>query len=183
VAIRFLADRPGDVDTLARWHHAQWGHLYSDWSLDTATAELHDHATRRTRPTTLVALADPAPVGAPSGANALLGSVSLVDEDAPELSDRGDAWLASLYVVPEARGRGLGATLARALVAHAAALQVPRLWLFTPEHADFYAKLGWRALGKAQLRGVAVQLMDIEPEKQNGDRDIFSAGDGVRCPR
>lgn len=172
MAIRFLADRPGDVDTLARWHHAQWGDLYSDWSLDTATAELRDHATRRTRPTTLIALDD---VGGPSGPTPLLGSVSLVDEDAPELAAHGDAWLASLYVVPEMRGRGLGARLVRALVAHAAAQGVPRLWLFTPEHAAFYAKLGWRPLGRAQLRGVAVQLMDIEPAEEKYSRDLFSA--------
>jgi predicted N-acetyltransferase YhbS len=156
--IRFLADAPGHVDTLADWHHAQWGALYADWSRDDAAAELRDHATRRTRPTTLVALEGGAPVG----------SVSLVDEDAPELADRGDAWLASLYVVPEARGRGIGAALARALVAHAVAQGVERLWLFTPEHAAFYTRLGWRPAGTASLRGTAVTVMEIAPRVTAG---------------
>ena len=40
---------------------------------------------------------------------------------------------------------------------------VRRLWLFTPEHASFYARLGWRPQGSAKLRGVPVQLMDIVP--------------------
>ena len=151
--IRFLADHPGHAPVLAQWHHATWGHLYDDWDLATATAELQDHATRRALPTTLVAEEN----------GELLGSVSLVEEDAPELRGHGDAWLASLYVRPEARGRGLGADLVKALVRFAAGQGVERLWLFTPEHEDFYARLGWRHAGSATLRGVPVQLMDIQP--------------------
>jgi GNAT superfamily N-acetyltransferase len=151
--IRFLADVPGHARTLATWHHAQWGHLYSDWTYEVALAELDDHATRRGLPTTLVALEG----------DALLGSASLVDEDAPELRDQGDAWLASLYVIPAARGRGLGQQLVRAVVALARQQGLGRLWLFTPEHAAFYAGLGWSECGRAQLRGVEVTLMQIEP--------------------
>ncbi|HEX4853512.1 GNAT family N-acetyltransferase [Arenimonas sp.] len=154
MAIRFLADVPGHADTLAAWHHAQWSPLYDDWTLEQTQAELRDHATRRARPTTLVALEG----------ERLLGSVSLVDEDAPELRDQGDAWLASLYVVPEARGTGLGKQLVRALVGFAAGQGVERLWLFTPDHAGFYERLGWRPQGQAMLRGTRVQLMDILPE-------------------
>ncbi len=153
VDIRFLADVPGHADTLAAWHHAQWQHLYEGWTLEQTREELRDHAGRRGRPTTLVAM----------DGDALRGSVSLVDEDAPELRDQGDAWLASLYVVPEARGTGLGKALVQALVSFAAGQGVERLWLFTPDHADFYARLGWRPQGHAHLRGTRVQLMDILP--------------------
>ena len=153
VGIRFLADVPGHADALAGWHHAQWQHLYQGWTLEHARGELRDHATRRARPTTLVAL----------DGDTLLGSVSLVDEDAPELRDQGDAWLASLYVVPEARGTGLGKQLVQALVAFAAGQGVERLWLFTPDHADYYARLGWRPQGHASLHGTRVHLMDILP--------------------
>jgi ribosomal protein S18 acetylase RimI-like enzyme len=153
VAVRFLAEVPGHADTLARWHHAQWGELYSDWTLDVAINELNDHATRRSIPTTLVAMQG----------DALLGSVSLVLEDAPELRDQGDAWMASLFVAPEARGQGLGSLLANELLAFAAQQKIGRLWLFTPEHASFYARLGWRPQGSARLSGIPVQLMDIIP--------------------
>ena len=163
--IRLLADAPGHVDTLAGWHHAQWGALYGDWSRDDAAAELRAHAACRTRPTTLVAF----------DGDALVGSVSLVDEDAPEFADRGDAWLASLYVIPAARGRGIGAALALALVAHAAAQGVGQLWLFTPEHAAFYARLGWTHVGAAALRGTPVSLM----EKKICSEQISAAGGRV----
>ena len=42
VEVRFLADVPALAPTLARWHHAQWGALYTDWTLDVATEELID---------------------------------------------------------------------------------------------------------------------------------------------
>ena len=155
VGIRPLADCPGLAARLAAWHVGHWGHFYdpADWNLASATAELEDHATRRGRPTTLVAMQDEDAVG----------SVSLVDEDAPEFRGVGDAWLASLFVLEQARGRGIGAALVRACVALAARENVPRLWLFTPEHADFYARLGWRDQGSATLRGQSVHLMDIVP--------------------
>ena len=149
-----LAAHPGRVDTLAAWHHAQWGHLYSHWTLAVCRAELAAHAARAEGlPATLVALEG----------EALLGSVSLVFEDAPELQEHGSPWLASLYVTPEARGRGIGAALARAAVARAAAEGGGELFLFTPEHKDFYARLGWRPLARTALKGTAVDLMCILP--------------------
>jgi GNAT superfamily N-acetyltransferase len=153
MTIHFLDRHPELVPTLAGWHHAQWGYLYSHWTLDVATAELASHATRRTLPTTLVMVEDDVP----------LGSVSLVLEDAPELCEHGSPWLASLYVRPEARGRGLGAMLVRAAVEHAAALGVAELFLFTPEHLAFYQRLGWRPLGRTALLGTPVDLMSIVP--------------------
>jgi GNAT superfamily N-acetyltransferase len=149
----FLDRHPRRVPTLAGWHHAQWGHLYSHWTLEVATAELADHATRRGLPTTLVLL----------DGDELLGSVSLVLEDAPELCAHGSPWLASLFVRPERRGEGHGVRLARAAVAHAAGLGVEELFLFTPEHAGFYQRLGWRPLARTALLGTPVDLMTISP--------------------
>jgi GNAT superfamily N-acetyltransferase len=153
--IEFLDQHPGLVPTLAAWHHAQWGDLYDHWTLEVAHAELADHALRRSLPTTLVLLEG----------ETLLGSVSLVLEDAPELCDQGSPWLASLYVLPEARGRGMGARLVRAAVATAAEQGVTELFLFTPEHAGFYERLGWRHLVRTALKGTPVDLMQIEPRK------------------
>jgi predicted N-acetyltransferase YhbS len=149
-----IAAHPGRVETLAAWHHAQWGHLYSHWTLEVALSELREHTLRTTGlPTTLLAL----------DGEELLGSVSLVFEDAPELQEHGSPWLASLYVKPPARGRGIGARLARAAVARAAAEGIGELFLFTPEHKDFYARLGWRPLARTALKGTPVDLMCIQP--------------------
>ncbi len=144
------------IEPLARWHHGEWGALYDDWTLEAATAELRDHATRTTLPTTLVLSED----------DALLGSVSLLIEDAPALQDRGSPWLGSLFVPPEARGRGYGKILVDAAVAHAAHEGVALLRLFTLWHEDFYASLGWQLEERTSLHGTPVVIMSIRPAQR-----------------
>lgn len=147
--VGFLRDHRQHIETLAAWHHAEWGHLFQDWTLEKAAAELEDHATRDTLPTTLVGFDGEVP----------LGSVSLLFEDAPELDDFGSPWLASLYVPVHARGRGFGAQLVKAALAHASAQGVARLFLFTPGHATFYQRLGWHVLARTQVNATAVDVM------------------------
>src|SRR6188508_2886397 len=121
--IESIALHRDQVATLAAWHHAQWGHLYSHWTYEVAFAELGEQAARgQGLPTTLLAL----------DGEDLLGSVSLVFEDAPELQEHGSPWLASLYVKPDARGRGIGASLVRAALERAGEEGVDQLFLFTP---------------------------------------------------
>jgi predicted N-acetyltransferase YhbS len=156
--IDYLSNHPGHAATLAAWHHAEWKDLYSDWSLETATAELNDHATRQTLPTSLVLL----------DGDKLLGSVSVVLEDAPDLQKYGSPWLASLFVTDDARGMGLGSALAEAAVELAALNDVPTLFLFTPEHEDFYAGLGWETVAEATLREIPVSVMSIVPVRHAG---------------
>lgn len=150
--IEFLADHPQHALALARWHHREWGGLMPDWSREDAERELTGHATRRDIPTTLVLLDD----------GALVGSVSVLDVDASELREY-SPWLASLFVAPPARGRGLGAQLVAAAVDLARAIGVPRLYLFTPGHEAFYARLGWTTLDTTRrVGGRPVTLMAIE---------------------
>ena len=151
--IDYLDQHRDLVATLADWHHAQWGHLFDDWGIDVVRAELEGHATRRSLPTTLVMVED----------GQALGSVSLVLEDAPEFCDQGSPWLASLYVAPEQRGRGLGALLVHAAVDAAAGQGIDELFLFTPDHADFYQRLGWSRMLRTTLKGTPVDLMHIHP--------------------
>lgn len=150
--IEFLADHPQHALALARWHHREWGELMPDWSREDAERELTGHATRRDIPTTLILL----------DGEALVGSVSVLDEDASELREY-SPWLASLFVAPPARGRGLGAQLVAAAVELARAQGVPRLYLFTPGHEAFYARLGWTTLDASRhVGGRPVSLMAVE---------------------
>jgi N-acetylglutamate synthase-like GNAT family acetyltransferase len=150
--IKFLADAPEHVEQLARWHHREWEHLYADWTLAIATEELQQHAQCREFPTTLVVLKDAQ----------LLGSVSLIAQDAQEFDDVGSPWLASLYVQPEFRGLGLGALLVKAMMQHAKKIQLETLYLFTPEHHDFYARLGWKKISRVDLHHQSVDIMQAD---------------------
>lgn len=146
-----LARHPALAPWLAARHHAEWGTLMRGWTLDEAIAELRDHAGRAGPPTTLVAFEDDEPAG----------SVSLVEVDAPEFADR-SPWLASLWVRPASRRRGIGGALVDAAVRLAADSGWPTLHLFTPDHAGWYAALGWRRLERRHLGATPVELLTIE---------------------
>lgn len=87
-----------------------------------------------------------------SASGELLGSASLLLEDFPGY-DHYAPWLASVYLIPSVRGRGLGKVLIEKTVAHAQKIGLSKLALFTPEHEQYYAKIGWqlseRVVGRA----------------------------------
>lgn len=87
-----------------------------------------------------------------------LGTATL---DSDDLSVRPDLapWLASVFVRPEARGQGVGAALVRHVEALARACGHARLWLYTPDAAALYERLGWRREGVEQARSGPVMLM------------------------
>jgi predicted N-acetyltransferase YhbS len=68
-------------------------------------------------------------------------------------------WLAGLFVVPEHRRQGAGATLVRAIEDQARQRGVPRLYLYTSAAAGFYAKLGWAMLERTDWKGFDTALM------------------------
>lgn len=150
VAIRPLCTRPKWAAQLADWHYGEWGAQYGDdWSAAAAQAELRDHATREAVPTTWIAERD----------DRLLGSVSLVLEDAPGLDHLGAPWLASLYVVPEARGTGIGAALVAHAERFASEAGYRSLLLFTFEQADWYQRMGWQRILNMQFHHLPVAVM------------------------
>ena len=152
VEFAWLADRPQFAPRLAALHHAEWAWIDPDWTLAEALANLQVHTAGTAVPTTRVAFAG----------GELAGSVSLLANDHSRIR-KWSPWLASLLVLPEFRGRGIGAALVRAALARAAEEGVGELFLFTPEHKDFYARLGWRPLARTALKGTAVDLMCIAP--------------------
>lgn len=148
--IESLAGHPQLVATLAAWHHAEWGSLMAPWSLDEARAELLGHVDSDPFPVTFVAL---------DASGTLAGSISLVETDAPEFAQY-TPWLASLYVAPPFRRRGLGEALVRRLVDHAAGLGFQRLYLFTPGSPALYQRGGFAATATLPLAGHSVTLME-----------------------
>ena len=148
----YLADHPAWVEILARRHHAEWGALMPYWSEAAARSELAAQTERHRIPTTLVAWRK----------DQVVGSVSLVERDFEEWSHY-TPWLASLLVMPEARGQGIGRELVRRAEAEAHALGVRRLYVIAADSETFYARLGWQVLERVTLHGHAAALMMVEP--------------------
>ncbi len=149
--IENIADCPNFVETVARWQWGEWGHLDPDDSLAARITSLRDQTDPNRIPTTYIALDGDAP----------LGTASLVKHDMSmhrELSP----WLASVYVTPTARGRGVASALVRHVVGQAAAMGVTRLSLYTPDAQRLYEKLGWRVMAEEHFEGHPVTIMAID---------------------
>ncbi len=149
--LAYLADHPGLVPLLARWHHAEWGSMIPDWPLELAEAELRGHTRRRALSTTVVAREAGVPVG----------SASLLEEDMPDMPPLGP-WLASVYVVPGHRNRGIGGALVLRIVEEARALGVKHLYLFTTSARRYYEARGWEVLQPIAAHGHEGVIMHLD---------------------
>lgn len=146
--IERLADHLEHVPLLAEWHHAEWGHLNQAISLEARAERLRKRATRSGIPTCVVVL-----VG-----EDLAGSASLVESDMdthPELTP----WLASVYVPPAFRRRGIASALVEEIEAIAAGEGLETLWLWTPDQERLYARLGWVTTAREPYRGLTAVIM------------------------
>jgi GNAT superfamily N-acetyltransferase len=158
--ITYLADHPDFIPTLAQWHQAQFGYLSPQTTVEQRAERLQAHLGGKGIPTTFVAL-----VG-----GRLAGSASLIAED---MSSRPDLspWLASLYVDPAHRKRGLGTALVRQVVQEAQGLGIATLYLYTPDQEAFYARRGWSTMEHALYRGYWVTVMSFDILPKEGEAE------------
>ncbi len=145
--IDFLFDRPEHIPALAAWLHGQWGHLYPGSTLEARIKRLEARRTRAV-PLTLVAHEDGKP----------LGTASLIENDLETRPDL-QPWLASVFVPAEGRGRGVGGALVRRVMEACRELGFPEFYLWTPDRAAFYRKLGWEEMFVEDYLGERVTVM------------------------
>lgn len=153
------------AEQLARWHSQEWGHLYDPdvWNLDVARREFAEQRASGGGmvPSTYVAL---------SSTGELLGSVSLVVSDDLAGFESRTPWLASLFVIPSWRRRGVGRRLVAYLLAQPPARSAGEVWLFTADHTTWYQAQGWRAVATT-VSGPdrhEVTVMTIRAEEAEG---------------
>ena len=150
--IAYLADHREQIPRLAEWLHAQWGYLHENDSVERRASRLEARATRGGVPVTFVAV----------DGETLLGSASLVADDLetrPELTP----WLASVFVAPEHRGRGVASALVQRVVEEARSSGIDRLYLWTTDQERLYARLGWEPVERTRFQGEDIVVMAIEP--------------------
>lgn len=151
--IEYLADRPEMIPTLAEWLHAQFGYLNPGDTVEKRAERLETRATQAGIPVAFVAV----------DGDALLGSASLVFQDLETRPEIGP-WLASVYVAPAYRRRGIASALVGRVVEEARDLGVPRLYLFTTDQERLYARLGWHPVERTTFHGedIVVMALDLE---------------------
>lgn len=154
--IEYLVDYPQHLEALAQWHHREWAYLHpDDPTIDRQRHELTSCLGKHRIPTAFIALKG----------DELLGSGALVESD---LDSRPDLtpWLASVFTVPEHRGKGIATALCRRVMEEARILKVPRLYLYTPGQEGLYARFGWQVLEHTTFHGQDIVIMhsDLNPD-------------------
>lgn len=152
VHIAPLADHPELVPTITKWIYGEWGRFDASRDFDHWLASVQRRTVPDRVPTAVVAFADGEPVA----------TASLIEADMdthPELTP----WLADVFVLPEYRGRGLGSAVAQAIMDAAGRIGLKRLYLFTADAQEVYARLGWEEFAREDYHGRDATLMRFEP--------------------
>jgi predicted N-acetyltransferase YhbS len=149
--IEYLADHLEFVPTLAGWHRRELGHFRPKETLEIRAAKLRAWSGRGQVPSVLVACAD----------DTLLGSAMLVAHDM-ETRPQWSPWLAGVVVAPEHRRQGIGASLVERVITEARTLGFPALYLYTFSTEQYYTRLGWRFVERANYLGANVTVMSFD---------------------
>lgn len=155
------SDHPVAAATVAGWLVAEWAHLYPDWDLAAATAELLTVGPGGEPPITWLLfdddIIDPGAEEQHAGIR-VIGSIGLALDG--ELGDpTGDdepvagIWVVNLFVAPSARGRGHGSALLDHAVSSARDLSCDELLLTTEHSETYYRSQGWIPAGSTSLNG------------------------------
>lgn len=134
IKIDYLENHPNMIQVCASWAFGQWG-SQAGGSYERAKARFTEGASRNGIPLTLVALVGDKPAG----------MASLWANDLPERPDL-SPWLASVYVHPFHRNKGIALSLVKRLEDEAKRLGHNNLYLVTEESKGLYEKNGWQEI-------------------------------------
>ena len=143
-----LAECEPHLGTIAGWQQDEFGYLSPAVTLEQREARLRAALHGPELPLTLVALTAE---GLPAGA-ATLQETTITH---PHLTP----WLSTVVVPPAFRSRGIASALSLQIAAEAARLGFPTIYLFTPNNASLYRRIGWDTIGMADVKNMAVTVM------------------------
>ena len=182
IQIAWLADHLDLVPTVAQWFHEEWSHLHPGGSVEKTEKRISGRLHRDQIPTIFIALQDRTPVGSAG----LLEYDTSVDQtiERAHIADaaRGQAdlkwletriiptpWLASVYVAPAYRRRGIATQLVRHNMQLAKRLGAETLYLYTEtEGAEaLYRSLGWQVVERLVYTDMHTTLMSVDLSSMN----------------
>jgi predicted N-acetyltransferase YhbS len=132
--IHFLADHPEWIHIIAFMHQLEM-RKPNERNFDRSIQQFSQRANRQFLPIAYVAVEDTVPVG----------SVTLLEDQLPTYSNH-KLWVASLFVLEQYRGRGIGDALMRKAELSAVSLGYNTILLFTHTAQSYYEKRGWEII-------------------------------------
>lgn len=91
--------------------------------------------------------------------SALIGTIALTEDDGLEGYQHYTPWVSGLYIASSVRSQGYGQKLLKLAAQQAQNHHISKLYLYTPNHQEWYQRLGWEMLEKAYYHGYPVSLM------------------------
>ena len=153
ITIVTISDRPELLTTVATWVYEQWWSHLSEHSPKTVANMLMERKRSDQICESFVALLDSVPVG----------TATVLDHDV-ETERRPDLtpWVAAVYVIPEARCRGIGEQLVSEASAFALSRGFKTVYLWTTDRQSWYERLGWRVMEQFDRNGARVSFLKLE---------------------
>ena len=148
--IEYLPDDMRAIRQVAGWLHAEFGHRSRGSTLETRIQRICKRAQRRALPLAFIARENVS----------IVGTASLVAHDIDARLDL-TPWLASVYVPPSHRKRGIGGSLCQRVVQEARTLGFGRIYLFTFDKTSFYKSLGWKEIQQRKYHREDVTIMAL----------------------
>ncbi len=145
-----LTDKPEYLQKLATWHHAEWSYLNPERTFEERLAEMKLDLAGNAVPATYFAEID----------GQLAGSATILDDDMSTRPELGP-WLASVFVDPQYRHRGIASALVRKIMQHATQADINMLYLYTPGQEALYEQLGWQYFSRENYNGTDVTIMSV----------------------
>jgi GNAT superfamily N-acetyltransferase len=152
LSIEYLSEHEEFMPIVAAWLIDEWGFLDPGYTVADAVTDFKTRFKPGGIPCTVIALMD----------GEITGTASLITDDMPERPDL-TPWLASVYVAPEFRKKGIAGKMIERIINDAAALGVSRLYLYTFGETSFYSKRGWSIMseGVYHERPVTIMYRDL----------------------
>ncbi|MES2206298.1 MAG: GNAT family N-acetyltransferase [Pseudomonadota bacterium] len=142
---------PSHIKQVAEWQYKEWAYLCPGAGMEKFVERIESSLSEDLIPSTFLAIEG----------HQLMGAAEIVAHDMDTHLNLGP-WLASVYVAPEYRCKGVGRSLVKHVMQKAKEHNVETLYLFTPNNEAFYQNLGWNTLFKDEYYGQVVTLMQIE---------------------
>jgi N-acetylglutamate synthase-like GNAT family acetyltransferase len=142
---------PEVIPLLVKWHHRQWAYLNPQSTLEKRLEKTTRYLCDEPIPSTFVAIES----------GKVLGSAAIVEHDMDTRTEY-SPWLASVYVAPEHRDKGIGSKLVSYIMSFAKKHEIDTLYLYTPNKEKFYKRLGWHTIHVELFNEVQVFVMQYK---------------------
>jgi GNAT superfamily N-acetyltransferase len=145
----FLVDRQSAIPIVANWYFAEWGHSVPGNSIAKTIDRIEGKLNRDRVPLHILVIEDEKVLG-----------VAQLKRYEMEIDLAREFWLGSLFVLPTARGKGIGSALADRIATIATEFKIPEIYLQTEVlDGGLYRRMGWHSIETVRYHGIDVTVM------------------------